>query len=921
MSQSRHVRVKSLFLEACDLPAAEQQAFLQQACEGDDELRAELESLLDHHRVITSISDSQGSTSSLVTRPATVEPDAETRIVALLSGDAARQLTPGEVLGGRYRFIGEIGRGGMGAVLRAHDLVLGQPVALKLLVDSSPARLAQLINETRLALRVTHTNVCRVYDVGEVDGEPFISMEWVDGEDLHSLLKRIGRLPGDKVLEIARQLCAGLTAAHAKGVLHRDLKPSNVLIDSNGQIKISDFGIAVTSDQAIAELTPCGTPAYMAPELLAGGEASVQSDLYALGALLYELATGNLPFADWRNRVSDGDSAEVAPELPSALVSDLDPSLEWMILSCLEADPARRPATALAVAAALPGADPLRLALDAGITPSPEQIADTGSEPRLSPLAKICCLAGCLLLLVAVVLLADHANGFAKTDLEMAPAALAYRAGEILDRLGYQVTAADRACGFLQDLHAAELGLTERSVLFWYRQHDQQMLPVDITGFLYGDASVGPHDPPLIEEGQVRILLDSAGRLVMFEVIPERWREQQESAATTDWSQILELAGLDLTMLAETEPQLLPPVFADAVAGWEGEAPGSPGAAIRIDAAALNGRPVYFDLYLSGELEPGPDDGPPAVIQRFNFLANVDDLVFVLLALVAVPLARRNLVKGRGDPQGARRLATVVTTVLILATTLQAHHVPQLSAEITVLSAALAAALLHGGLVWICYLALEPYVRRLWPHSLIAWSRLLGGRWRDPLVHQSLLLGALFGSLWTVMSMLDEIAPALLDNSLPPFPVDSVQLATAMSFRATLSNLLSLVAESTYEGLFSLLLLVVLRVALRHPWPAVTLYLLVTGTVATLYASHMGTAWLTIGLGVAFTGAYALIRFGLLTLIAGLLVNAVLLSFPVTTDLNAWYAGAGLFAMAVVATLAAVGFWRTMAGQTLIPEP
>jgi hypothetical protein len=263
----------------------------------------------------------------------------------------------------------------------------------------------------------------------------------------------------------------------------------------------------------------------------------------------------------------------------------------------------------------------------------------------------------------------------------------------------------------------------------------------------------------------------------------------------------------------------------------------------------------------------------------------------------------------------------MVTTVLVLASALQAHHVTDLSAEVTILSATLAAALLHGALVWICYLALEPYVRRLWPHSLIAWNRLLGGRWRDPLVHQSLLLGALLGGLWTVMSMLDEIAPALFDNRLSPFPVDSVQLDTAMSFDTVLASLLGLLAESTYDGLFSLLLLMVLRVIARHPWPAVLLYLLITGTIETLSGSHLGSAWLTLGLGIAVTGAYALIRFGLLTLIAGLLVNAVLLSFPVTTDLSAWYAGAGVTAMAVVAALAVVGFWLTMAGHALIPEP
>jgi serine/threonine-protein kinase len=158
---------------------------------------------------------------------------------------------PGAIVAGRYRMVGLIGRGGMGEVYRADDLKLGQPVALKFLpadVERDPDRLERFLTEVRMSLRVTHPNVCRVFDVGQIDERHFLSMEFVDGEDLASLLRRIGRLPEDKAIEIARQLCAGLSAAHDEGVLHRDLKPANIMIDGRGRAKIADFGLAGATD-------------------------------------------------------------------------------------------------------------------------------------------------------------------------------------------------------------------------------------------------------------------------------------------------------------------------------------------------------------------------------------------------------------------------------------------------------------------------------------------------------------------------------------------------------------------------------------------------------------------------------------------------------------------------------------------------
>ena len=197
---------------------------------------------------------------------------------------AAGRFAPGQMLAGRYRIVALLGRGGMGEVYRADDLVLEQPVALKFLPESlsdNSDALARFRGEVRIARQVSHPNVCRVYDLGETGGQYFLSMEYVDGENLDSLLRRIGRLPTDKGLEIARQLCAGLGAAHAKGVLHRDLKPGNVMLDARGQVLLTDFGLAGLAGQIEGAEVRNGTPAYMAPEQLAGEEVTVRSDIYS----------------------------------------------------------------------------------------------------------------------------------------------------------------------------------------------------------------------------------------------------------------------------------------------------------------------------------------------------------------------------------------------------------------------------------------------------------------------------------------------------------------------------------------------------------------------------------------------------------------------------------------------------------------
>jgi serine/threonine protein kinase len=271
-------------------------------------------------------------------------------------GDEGR-FAPGSLIAERYRIISLLGRGGMGEVFRADDLMLGQPVALKFLPQSmvDKSMLERFRNEVRIARRISHPNVCRVHDIGDTGEQVFLSMEYVDGEDLSSLLRRIGRLPCDEAVEIARKICTGLAAAHDKGVLHRDLKPSNIMLDTRGEVLIMDFGLAGLAHEI--EDVRSGTPVYMAPEQLVGKEVTARSDIYALGLVLYELFTGKPAFEGKTHDKVIRARRESAPQRPSALVHDLDPSVELVILRCLEEEPELRPSSALIVSAALPGGE------------------------------------------------------------------------------------------------------------------------------------------------------------------------------------------------------------------------------------------------------------------------------------------------------------------------------------------------------------------------------------------------------------------------------------------------------------------------------------------------------------------------------------------------------------------------------------
>jgi serine/threonine protein kinase len=250
------------------------------------------------------------------------------------------------VLGQRYDILGEAGRGAMGQVYKARDRETGEIVALKLLkpeIASDQAMVDRFKRELLFARKITHKNVCRVYEFNRIDGIAYTSMEFVEGENLRSVLNRFGSLTQRKGLDLALQMCSGLKEAHAQGIVHRDLKPENVMIDGQGNLKIMDFGIA-RSMERMTLLTGAmtGTPAYMAPEQATGKTVDYRTDIYAFGLMLYEIFTGEQAFRADNAIALALKQLNEAPKPPRQIEASISAALESAILQCLEKEPSQR---------------------------------------------------------------------------------------------------------------------------------------------------------------------------------------------------------------------------------------------------------------------------------------------------------------------------------------------------------------------------------------------------------------------------------------------------------------------------------------------------------------------------------------------------------------------------------------------------
>ena len=261
------------------------------------------------------------------------------------------ELTRGTTLANRYEIIEELGKGGMGRVYRVEDTKLKQEIALKLIkpeIAKDKKTIERFRNELKLAREIAHRNVCRMYDLNEEKGIHYITMEYVRGEDLRSLIRRIGQLPIGKSISVAKQICDGLAEAHRLGVVHRDLKSNNIMIDKEGNVRIMDFGIArsLEAKGITGAGVMIGTPEYMSPEQVEGKEVDQRSDIYSLGVILYEMVTGRVPFeGDTPFTIGMKHKGEM-PQDPKEFNTQISDDLNRVILRCLEKEREKRPQSA-----------------------------------------------------------------------------------------------------------------------------------------------------------------------------------------------------------------------------------------------------------------------------------------------------------------------------------------------------------------------------------------------------------------------------------------------------------------------------------------------------------------------------------------------------------------------------------------------
>lgn len=803
----------------------------------------------------------------------------------------------GTVLGGRFRIVGLVGRGGMGEVYRARDLVLDEEVAMKFLPQSlahDERFMTRFVGEVRIARQVTHPNVCRVHDIGEIDGRTYLSMEFIDGEDLASLLRRIGRLPLEKASELAQQLCRGLSALHERDVLHRDLKPHNLMVDGRGELKITDFGLAAAAGDVGAHELRDGTPAYMAPEQAEGREVTIRSDLYALGLILSEVLTGK------RVRGDSDTSGSGQPKTDTSIsaVPGIPREVDEVIRACLQTDPALRPPSALVVAAALPGGDPVAAALALGQTPSIDALLRSGGRGRIPgklghPFTMLVALA---LLVLAVTFPQGTVLGDSET---LPPDVLRHQARELLETVAWSEGHFFEHSELRYDDELVESRREELTgqpvVLMDYRRQGPPMVP---------RRSVSMLDPPYDVPGASRLTLDGHGRLRSFFTVLPAGMEAGETEP--DFAPLFAAADLDPQALEAVTPKRAPVAFVDRRVAWRGHSDALD-AEVEVEASARGSHIVAFDVIpqwderydvATAVIEPAP--------LQLDAIIIVPSALLVILGLAV--LARRVVKRGEADTSGAARVSLALGIGGIVIALLD----PDLLGGGHGVFPQTLAAVLGGTLTtYWAYVAVEPFSRRFAPGAMTSWVKLVRGRFADPVVARDVLVGA---GMAVIASGLERLGP-ILDGVSALWPNS---LSSVDSVAGTLSGVSGSMAAAP---LVFLAFVGLVRLVRNRK---VASGVLIAGVAGVFAAAAMGagigpyTVWAKVAAGTMWGVSIA--RFGLLGLAAFQLTRNVLAMLAITIDGGAWYASTGYAGLVLIVGLVAYGWWYGVARRPATAE-
>jgi serine/threonine-protein kinase len=599
---------------------------------------------------------------------------------------------------------------------------------------------------------------------------------------------------------------------------------------------------------------------------------------------------------------------------PTALVRELDPAIENAILRCLRPAPAQRPATALAVAASLPGGDPLAAALAAGETPSPEMVAAAGTADAVKSHWVSAGLAWIAIAIIALPLMYQRLMMINRVPLGKPPAALQDRAQEALAKLGYDTSAHYSAWGLAMSTDYAryiartsaapdrwKLLATDRpeSLILWYRTSPRPLVPLE-------HGSVQATNPPMTVGGMTLTVVDASGRLSEFLAVPPPF-DDGAARAPTDWRILFDAAGIPMSAFKPAAPTFNPTVFADERMAWEGRLNERAEQVVRIEAAAVKGRPVSFAIIGPWSQSSRALPATPSPFDRF--VNGMTGIVMPGLLVAGLVLAQRNIKLGRGDRRGATRAAAIVFAATLVSWVLGTTHYGDVNREITRLFDRSGDALFQAAVMWVTYLGLEPYIRRFAPDSLIGWTRLISGQWRDPHVGRDILLGICAGLVMTVFYALHNLLPPLFGRPEPlPIAFDPTAL---MGSRYVISSIVGTLGGAVTSSMLAVVGVVTLLMVLKRAWAAwiASVCVFVWPVIQGMFPA--GTPLLDLGIGLLIIAVFTavILRYGLLATIAALGTHFMLLRAPLTTQIDTWRATAGIMYLVVLAGMGVLAAW------------
>jgi serine/threonine-protein kinase len=446
-------------------------------------------------------------------------------------------------------------------------------------------------------------------------------------------------------------------------------------------------------------------------------------------------------------------------------------------------------------------------------------------------------------------------------------------------------------------------------VEYWYRQAQDYLVGRTFLGSNF-PSDIHWNEPPHTRPGMIRVSMDAQGRLKYLLAMPPE-RDDTPLKTPYDWNVLIKAAGFDPAQLQPAEPQWNSLAASDARAAWTGVYPGPKKRPVRLEAASWRGKPVFFRVVEPWDEPQRADARPPTAGEQVRNVINVALLLGALT--LAVVLGWRNYRLGRGDLRGASRLALLILAAQLAVWVFGGHHVPHfwLLATFTM---ALSFALFFAAVAWVLYLALEPYVRRRWPQTLISWSRLFAGRVRDPLVGSDILYGLVLAVIWGLLFEVRFQVASYFGG-----PPNRNNLEWIESSGSAMASWVRHIPQAVQGGLLFFFLLFVMRVVLRKQWLAVAAFALLF-TVPAALDSNQPWADFPIFVVIYGTAAYFLVRFGLVTLGAAVFGVDVMLNVPFTFDPSSWYFGTSVAVLLSMVALAVFAFHTAMAGRPLLKE-